>query len=111
MGTERTAWHAYFAMLIEERAPRDVEVIAEHVLTLEPQRADLLLIRRSRDRRDDQAGVLKRLWPELTTESLVEFKSISRPARRGDWIRLLGYAAQHHAKQIERLDLCGILGA
>jgi hypothetical protein len=66
MGSERTAWHVLFAALIEERAPTDVEVTVEHVLTVEPQKADLLLIRPGKDRRDDAARVLRRLWRELT---------------------------------------------
>jgi hypothetical protein len=44
---------------------------------------------------------MRRLWPLLSTFTLLEFKSISRPPRSGDWVRLLGYAAQYHAPQID----------
>ena len=81
-------------------------ILADRFRTsVEPQKADLLLLRRSRDRDDENARVLRRLWPELTRETLVELKSVGRALRRGDWIRLLGYGAQHHSKQIKRLDL------
>src|SRR5262245_40530216 len=74
------------------------------------QKADLLLIRRTTgEHLDERARVLRRLWPLLTSETLVEFKSLARPARRGDWIRLLGYGAQHHAKQVERLAVAAEL--
>ena len=36
-------WHLAFANLVQERAPPNVEVQSEVRLTLEPQRADLLL--------------------------------------------------------------------
>ena len=104
MGTTRTAWHVMFVALLEERAPPGVDVRSEVPLTNEPQRADLLLLRRAgASRADDRARVLRGLWPVLSTDTLVEFKSPSRPYRRGDLVRLLGYGAQYHAGRFERL--------
>jgi hypothetical protein len=104
VGASKTAWHVAFAALIAERAPPGIEVRAEVQLTSEPQRADLLLLRRATAaRRDAEALTLRGLWPLLAEDSLVEFKSLSRPFRRGDLPRLLGYGAQYHAMHMERL--------
>jgi hypothetical protein len=46
---------------------------------------------------------LRGLWPRLGPDTLVEFKSRTRPLRRGDVIRLLGYGAQYHAREVARL--------
>jgi hypothetical protein len=77
-------------------------VEAEVSLTQEPQKADLLLIRR-RSARLDEARVLRRLWRMLSTHTLMEFKSISRPPRSGDLVRLLGYAAQYHGPRFGKI--------
>src|SRR4051812_42348521 len=51
---------------IQRRAPPNFEVRSEVRLTIEPQRADMLLLRRiGLERQDDQARVLRRLWPLL----------------------------------------------
>ena len=104
MGTGRTAWHVGFAALLTERAPAWIEVRSEVVLTLEPQRAGLLLLRRAHA---ESAGggprVLRRLWDLFQTDALLEFKSVSRPCRRGDVVRLLGYGAQYHAENLGRV--------
>ena len=47
--------------------------------------------------------MLRRLWTLFTKDALVEFKSASRPFRRGDLPRLLGYGAQYHVAEQERL--------
>lgn len=57
----------------------------------EPQRADLLLIRKG-DGSVDDAGAFFRLWKLMGPVGLVEYKSRSRPARSGVWSQLLGYA-------------------
>jgi hypothetical protein len=105
MGTARTVWHFAFVQLVNERAPAGIEVRGEVLLTTEPQRADLLLLRRiDAPARAVQAHVLRGLWPLLGEDTLAEFKSISRPFRRGDLVRLLGYGSQYHVTQIERLQ-------
>ncbi len=102
MSTGRTAWHVVFAALVKERAPPDVEVRAEVQLGAEPQRVDLLLLRKTGDGHQPGA-VLGGLWPLFTTDALVEFKSVARPFRRGDLVRLLGYGAQYHVGEVDRL--------
>lgn len=47
--------------------------------------------------------VLRGLWPLLGEETIAELKSLSRPFRRGDLIRLMGYCAQHHVLSIQWL--------
>jgi hypothetical protein len=103
MSAHRTAWHPPFAALIRERAPSNVEVEAEVMLTLEPQKADLLLIHRHGER-IGEGQVLRKLWPMLSKHTLVEYKSVARPPRPGDWIRLQGYASQYHAPRFQELD-------
>ncbi|HEU4411775.1 MAG TPA: hypothetical protein VFS43_41420, partial [Polyangiaceae bacterium] len=102
---KRTVWHALFAALVLERHPRGFDVLVDVPLSLEPQRADLLLLRKRHTRGRPAAGaVLRGLWPKLGSDTLVEFKSAARPLRRGDLIRLLGYGAQYHAQHAARLD-------
>ena len=93
MSTERTAWHPPFTTAMRERGPRWVRVSGEVQLTQEPMRADdvfELRVEVGRDP-DDCGSVLLGLWPLLVWVCLLEFKSISRPFRRGDLGRLLAY--------------------
>jgi hypothetical protein len=98
----RTVWHPAFAALIRERCPSDLDVDVEIALSLEPQRADLVVVRRRRSRRDD-GRVLRRLWPMLSNHAIIEYKSVSRPPRAGDAARLLGYGAQYHAGRTDAI--------
>ena len=94
MGSKRTAYHVLFGRLLVERAPPDIEVHQEVSLGDEPQRMDYLLLRRKGSiRRDHLAQVLRGLWPLLSVDTIVEFKSAVRPPTRGDLIRLDDYAA------------------
>jgi hypothetical protein len=102
--TKRTAWHVFFAALLLERRSPDFDVLADVPLSFEPQRADLLLVRKHRaGGRPAPGSVLRALWPRLRAHTLVEFKSAARPLRNGDLIRLLGYAAQYHARHVRRI--------
>lgn len=103
VGATRTLWHRMFANLLIERAPSGFEVRAEVQLSPEPQRADLLLVRRPRARGEGAARVLRGLWPRVRRHALLELKTVTRPVRRGDVSRLLGYCAQHFAAQAGRL--------
>lgn len=102
MDPARTAWHLGFAALVAERAPPGIEVRTEVPIAIDPLRADLLLLRRSGEaRRDEEAKVLRGLWPRLGSDSIVEYKSPSRPPRRGDLLRLVGCGAIYHASQVQ----------
>ncbi|MEI8256103.1 MAG: hypothetical protein WCJ30_10575, partial [Deltaproteobacteria bacterium] len=97
MSTSRTAWHVSFGRLLAERAAPGIEVRAEVPHGAEPQRSDFLLLRRAGGHRadDDARGrVLKGLWQHLADETLMEFKSVSRPYAPRDLERLLGYGFQ-----------------
>jgi len=102
VGTRRTAWHPPFAALIAERAPRGFLVKAEEHLTEEPLRADMIL-RRVAKVVAKPARVLRRLWAWLGAETVAEFKSLARPFRRGDLLRLWGYGVQYHVRHAKRL--------
>jgi hypothetical protein len=95
-------WHLGFANLVQQRAPPNIEVHSEVRLSLEPQRADLLLLRRlDAVRQDESARVLRALWFWLARITIVEFKSPVRSSfRPGDLLRLLGYGVQYHAAHI-----------
>lgn len=58
---------------------------------------------------NSEGAVLRHLWPRIGTEALAEFKSCGRGFEKGDLIKLLGYAAQHHTDKIERIDDCANL--
>jgi hypothetical protein len=105
MAKRRTIWHVLFVELLKERAPSNIEITAEVTLSTEPQRADVLLFRRraSTGQRRRGARILRRLWKLLPTWTLVEFKSPSRPLRRGDLARLLALTAQYHSMQHARI--------
>jgi hypothetical protein len=103
MSTARTPWHVYFAVFMKQIAPPGIEVTFEVTLTTEPQRGDLLLLHREDvPRRDNDARAFLGLWPLLRTDTLVEFKSLAWPLKKGDLARLQGYGAQYFAAQIDR---------
>jgi hypothetical protein len=98
-------WHLAFANLVKERAPPSFIVESEVRLSIEPQRADLLLIRRADTPRDDGAGrVLHAIWPLLAKVTLVEFKSPTRSSfRKGDLIRLWSYGGLYQSTHIDEV--------
>ncbi len=103
MSTARTPWHVYFAVFMKQIAPPGIEVTFEVTLTTEPQRGDLLLLHREDvPRRDNDARAFLGLWPLLRTDTLVEFKSLAWPLKKGDLARLQGYGAQYFSAQIDR---------
>lgn len=105
-----TLWHECFYACITDRAPPGFELHTEHLLSLRPRRADLLLLRRSGEpRRDDQAHLLRGLWPRLGQASLVELKSPTRGFRRTEFLRLCGYGLQYHEQNLDDLPDAGAL--
>jgi hypothetical protein len=97
MGNARTAWHVLFVAALAENAPPGVDVIPEVLLSKEPLRADIAILRRKdAPRADEQAGTLRGLWPQIERECVVEFKSATRPVRAGDLAKLIGYGGQYH---------------
>jgi hypothetical protein len=103
MSTARTPWHVYFAVFMKQIAPPGIEVTFEVTLTTEPQRGDLLLLHREDSpRRDGDARAFLGLWPLLRTDTLVEFKSLAWPLKKGDLARLQGYGAQYFCAQVDR---------
>ena len=112
MGTTRTAWHVLLARLLDERAPHRFEVRREVPLSSEPLRADYLLLRIVGEA-DDAPGTLRKLWPLLPKDTILEFKSIGRPYRSRNLDRLWAYLYLYYADETERLeqrsDLSGAL--
>jgi hypothetical protein len=100
----RRLWHMALSRLVSELAPPGVEVLADQPLGIEPQRMDLLILRR-RDvpRHDEEAHILRGLWKHLPEDTIVEFKSLRRPVAPGDASKLLGYGAAYFAQAVERL--------
>ncbi|WP_437778655.1 hypothetical protein [Sorangium sp. So ce1097] len=112
MGSTRTAWHVLLVALLSQRGSRRFEVRSEVPLSVEPLRADYLLLRKSAES-SEPAGTLRRLWDLLPSEAIVEFKSIGRPYRCRNLDRLCSYLHLYFADTPERLeqrsDLCGVL--
>ena len=98
-------WHLSFVNLVQQRAPPNFAVQSEVRLSLEPQRADILLLRRlSEVRRDGDAQVLRAVWPWLARVTIVEFKSPVRSSfRPGDLVRLWSYGGQYQAAHMDDL--------
>ena len=98
-------WHLAFANLIQQCAPPNFEIQSEVRLSLEPRRADILLLRRRGVvRRDDAANVLRAVWPWLARITIVEFKSpIDSSFRPGDLVRLWSYGGQYQAAHMGKV--------
>ncbi|WP_437477710.1 hypothetical protein WME75_28825 [Sorangium sp. So ce1014] len=114
MGSTRTAWHVLLAALLRQRRPRNFEVQSEVPLSAEPPRADYLLLRNDAPgEAREPAGTLRRLWPLLPRETIVEFKSVRRTYRSRNLDRLWGYLSLHYADGAARLgpraDLAGVV--
>jgi hypothetical protein len=102
--SRRTAWHVLFARLVGERAPHSIEVRAEVPLGTEPPRADLLLLRRrAGPSADAAANVLRGLWPRIECVALLEFKSVSRPIRRGGLAKLVACCGLYYQSNFDDL--------
>jgi hypothetical protein len=101
-----TAWHPLFYGLMDEGAPPGIEIRTEIVLSQQPRRADLVLLRRKdMPRRDGEARVLRGLWPLLGPATLAEFKGPKSGYRSQDLLRLLGYGIQYN--ELNMKDLAG----
>ncbi len=104
-------WHLAFVSLIERRAPPNFEVVSEVRLTIEPQRADMMLLRRvGVERKDDQALVLRALWARLGRVAIVEYKSpVDSAFRPADLVRLVTYGGLYEAAHLDELPEQGDL--
>ncbi|MGK3960693.1 hypothetical protein WMF38_47555 [Sorangium sp. So ce118] len=114
MGSTRTAWHVLLAALLRQRRPRHFQIQTEVPLSTEPPRADCLLLRNDAPGdAHEPAGTLRRLWPLLPRETIVEFKSVRRTYRSRNLDRLWGYLSLHYAGAAKRLgpraDLAGVV--
>ncbi|WP_437670310.1 hypothetical protein [Sorangium sp. So ce131] len=114
MGSTRTAWHVLLAALLRQRRPGNFQVQCEVPLAAEPPRADYLLLRNDAPgEASEPAGTLRRLWPLLPRETIVEFKSARRTYRRCNLDRLWGYLSLHYADTARRLgprtNLAGVV--
>jgi hypothetical protein len=92
VGTHRTAWHFFFAILLRKRGPRWIEVRDEVPLSDEPPRLDYLILRRLPEIPTDDSGqTFRGLWHRLPRITIAELKTIGRPYRPRNLDRLLGY--------------------
>ena len=92
----KTFWHYPYASLVLERKPPGWEVTVEKPLSLTPRSVDQLLLHRNNtERRDQEARVMRGLWPHLTDTALLEFKGPTRGLRRRDLPKLLSYGWEY----------------
>ena len=92
-----TLWHQAFSQLLIERCPPSSEIRTEVQLSQYPSRVDLLLLRRIKQPpRDQDARILRGLWPLLSDTTLADFKSPSREFRAGELLRLFRYGLEYH---------------
>ena len=80
---KRSAYHPAMACIVERHKPTNTGVISEYQLTSEPLKADILLIRKRKEVKND-ASILRGLWSLLPRRTIMEFKSIRTGLRRGD---------------------------
>jgi len=107
MSTTRTAYHVILYRLLKARGPRNFTFQFEQPLTVDLQRADLILVRKTdgsdQSSADGDVPILPGLWPQLPGEAIAEYKSPSGGVRPGDLARLVGYAGQYHSQNVGRL--------
>lgn len=93
----RTAWHPMLVVAIEDTLdPKAWQVFAEFLLGKEPQRADVMVVRR-------QPGApapappprLRTVLDELLDHNLVHFKGPTDALDRDDAVQVLSYASQY----------------
>lgn len=98
-------WHLAFANLIHDRSPPNFEVQSEVRLTIEPQRADMLLLRRIvGEQKDKKEIVLPTLWPLLGLVTVLEYKSpVNSAFRPRDLLRLVGYGVLYDTAHLDEL--------
>ncbi len=112
MGITRTVWHVLLNALLNQRAPPRFEVRSEVQLSIEPLRADYLLLRAVKPE-DGEGRTLRKLWGFLPKDTILEFKSTGRPYRARNLDRLWAYLHLHYTDELKRLeqrsDLCGAL--
>lgn len=98
-------WHLAFAYLMTQKAPPNFEVLSEFRLTIEPQRADMILLRRKDVvRQDEQAGVFRRLWAWLGNVTVLEYKSpVNYAFKPGDLLRLWVYGGLYELSHWDEL--------
>ena len=78
-------WHLAFVTLIQRRAPPNFEVQSEVRLSIAPQLADMLILRRlGVEPQDDQALVLRKLWPRLGLVTILEKSPVDSAFRPRD---------------------------
>jgi len=102
VSAKRVIWHVGFERLLRRGCPRDFEVRSEVPLSDEPARMDYLLLRKRPvidPAPGDGAETLRGLWPMLPRVSVVEYKSPSRPYRRGSLDRVWSYVHAYFADQ------------
>lgn len=98
-------WHLAFVTLLQRRCPPNFEIQSEVRLTIEPQRADMLILRRvGAERQDEQGLVLRTLWPRLGRVTVLEYKSpIDSAFRPRDLLRLVGYGVLYDTTHLDEL--------
>lgn len=98
-------WHLAFVYLLTHKAPPNFDVQSEVRLSIEPQRADVILLRRKgTENLDTCAGVLRGLWPRLAQVAVLEYKSpVDYAFKPGDLIRLVVYGMLYELSHLDEL--------
>ena len=103
---KRNVWHVAFASFLVAIAPKNFDVFTEVALSVDPPRADFILLRRktSTPRR---ALSFCGLWDRLGRVTVLEYKSPAKSSfRQGDLVRLLCYGTIYHARHPKKSLRC-----
>jgi len=96
--SRRTAWHPLFVRILRVVLPQDrYDVTGEYLLGAQPQRLDVVIVRKDPAAPPPQSPVLRPLHAHLGLHTLIEFKGPTDVLDREDFLRILGYAAQYAA--------------
>ena len=96
----RRPWHPWLADIIKKTAPRGFSVTSEYELNTEPQRIDILVVRRQ-GKVESRGDVLDILYRYFSTHNIIEFKSPADDVEGKDIDIVLAYT--HTYASIENL--------
>ena len=94
-------WEDLLSMVIDDTCPPGVVARFQHAFRAKPQRADVLLIRARRFKKE-RIELLPVLYERLEEQNILELKGGSHSVAVWDPTILLGYACQHSIAEWER---------
>src|SRR5690242_8005188 len=104
MANNHTVRQVLFLSSLSERGAPGLDVMPEQLVSTEPLRADVVVVRRREGPHNDAAArTLRGFWPLVRHTALIQYKSPTRPLRPGEVARLFGHGGQYHALHYDEI--------